>query len=142
MLAQGYARTYRSNAVLTASPGQLVLMLYDGALKALAIARDAMSRTEVDFRRMEVINHQLLKAQAIVSELQSGLNFESGGEVATTLNRLYDYYNRRLFEANLRKNIAPVIEVEKLLGELREGWSEMLIKQGGGRVAEPVRGVA
>jgi len=142
MLAQGYARTYRSNAVLTASPGQLVLMLFDGALSALAIARDALERPEGDVRRIEVINHQLLKAQAIVSELQGGLNFQAGGEVAKTLNQLYDYYNRRLFEANLRKQVAPVIEVERMLGELRAGWAEMLTKQGVPAVTEPVRGVA
>lgn len=142
MLAQGYARTYRSNAVLTASPGQLVLMLFDGALNALAIARDAMSQSEADFRRVEVVNRQLLKAQAIVSELQSGLNFESGGEVAATLDRLYDYYNRRLFEANMRKEIGPVIEVEKLMSELRAGWAEMLMKQGAVPPGEFARGVA
>lgn len=142
MLAQGYARTYRSNAVLTASPGQLVLMLFDGALSALAIARDALGRPETDMRRLEVVNHQLLKAQAIVSELQGGLNFQVGGDVAKTLNELYDYYNRRLFEANLRKQVGPVIEVEKMLGELRTGWAEMLTKQGASATAEPLRGVA
>jgi len=142
MLAQGYARTYRSNAVLTASPGQLVLMLYDGALRALAQARDAFSWPESERRRIEVINQQLLKAQAIIAELQGGLNFEAGGEVAVTLNRVYDYYNRRLFEANLRKQVQPVVEVERLLGEIRDGWAEMLMKQGGSQPAEPVRGVA
>jgi flagellar protein FliS len=142
MLTQGYARTYRSNAVLTASPGQLVLMLYDGCLRNLAQAREALGRPEDDVARIQVINTQLLKAQAIISELQSGLNFEAGGEIATTLNRVYDYYNRRLFEANLRKQVAPVIEVERLIGELRDGWAEMLAKQGSGRPAEAVRGVA
>ncbi|MEO6994236.1 MAG: flagellar export chaperone FliS [Lacunisphaera sp.] len=142
MLSQGYARTYRSNAVLTASPGQLVLMLYDGALKALAIARDALSRPETDRKRFEVVNQQLLKAQAIISELQGGLNFEAGGEVAKSLNSLYDYYNRRLFEANLLKQVGPVIEVEKMVGDLRSGWAEMLCKQGAVQTAEPVQGVA
>jgi flagellar protein FliS len=143
MLAHGYARTYKTNAVLTASPGQLVLMLYDGALKALALARAALARPESDFRRLEVVNQQLLKAQLIVAELQSGLNFEAGGEVATRLNGLYEYYNRRLFEANMRKQVEPVIEVEKMIGELRDGWAEMLTKQGGEtRIAESIRGVA
>ena len=142
MLAQGYARTYRTTAVLTASPGQLVLMLYDGALRSLAIAREAFGRPEDDARRLEIINNQLLKAQAIVAELQGGLNFEKGGEVATTLNRLYEYYNRRLFEANLRKKAEPVEEVERLIGELRAGWAEMLAKQGSGQPSEPVRSVA
>jgi flagellar protein FliS len=142
MLSQGYARTYRSNAVLTASPGQLVLMLYDGALKALALARDALGRPESDRKRLEVVNQQLLKAQAIVAELQGGLNFEAGGEVAKSLNSLYDYYNRRLFEANLRKQVGPVIEVEKMIGDLRSGWAEMLSKQGALQAAEAVQGAA
>lgn len=142
MLAQGYARIYRSNAVLTASPGQLVLMLYDGALRALTLARIALERPEDDIARIQIINQQLLKAQAIISELQGGLNFQVGGEVATTLDRVYAYYNRRLFEANLRKEVAPVIEVEHLLGELRAGWAEMLSKQNDPLPTELLHGVA
>ncbi len=142
MLTKGYARVYRANAVLTASPGQLVLMLYDGALQALAMAREAFRRPEKDIGRIQVINQQLLKAQAILSELQGGLNFEAGGEVAQNLNRVYDYYKRRLFEANLRKEAAPVAEVEQFLGDLRGAWAEMLAKQGAAVIAEPVEGVA
>ncbi len=52
MLANAYARTYRTNAVLTASPGQLVLMLYDGVLKSLALAREAFAQPGDDPRRM------------------------------------------------------------------------------------------
>src|SRR5678815_171263 len=103
MVATGYARTYRANAVLTASPGQLVLMLYDGALKALSLAREAFAQPIDEPKRIECINSQLLKAQAILGELQSGLNMEAGGEFARTMHRLYDYHNRRLLEANLRK---------------------------------------
>lgn len=129
MVATSYARTYRANAVLTASPGQLVLMLYDGALKALALAREGFTLSPDDPNRIAVINQQLLKAQNILAELQSGLNFEVGGEFARTMHRLYDYHNRRLFEANLRKTEEPVIEVERLVRELRDAWAEMLTKQ-------------
>ncbi len=141
MLAQGYARTYRANAVLTASPGQLVLMLYDGALRSLGIAREAFSRPEEDRQRLAIINQQLQKAQLILAELQSGLNLEAGGEVAATLNRLYDYHARRLYEANIRKSEEPVKEVERLLLELREAWAQML-SQGGGASLDQVRTVA
>lgn len=141
MVAQGYARTYRVNAVLTASPGQLVLMLYDGALKALAIAQNAFERPEDDPRRIEIINEQLIKAQSIIHELQDGLDMKSGGEFAATMHRLYDYHARRLFEANLRKQVEPVIEVERLVRELREAWVQML-NQEGGATLERVRGVA
>jgi flagellar protein FliS len=143
MVANGYVKTYRSNAVLTASPGQLVLMLFDGALKAMALAREAFNQPEGDARRIEIINHQLQKAQNILNELQAGLNMEAGGDCAKTLYRLYDYHTRRLFEANLRKEVAPVIEVEGLVGSLRDAWSEMLMKQEvETQPAESLRGVA
>jgi flagellar protein FliS len=141
MPATAYAQTYRANAVLTASPGQLVLMLYDGVLKALAITRDAFARPMDDPRRIETINHQLLKAQTIIAELQGGLNLEAGGEFALTLQRLYDYHNRRLLEANLRKQVEPVVEVERLVRELRNAWAEMLCTQDTS-VTEKVRVVA
>lgn len=129
MVATGYARTYRANAILTASPGQLVLMLYDGALKAIALAREGFNIPPDEPRRIEVINQQLLKAQAILAELQNGLNLEHGGEFARTMHRLYDYHNRRLMEANLRKQVEPVVEVERLVRELRDAWAQMLSKE-------------
>lgn len=141
MLAQGYARTYRANSVLTASPGQLVLMLYDGTLKALALAREGFARPPDDLSRIEIINSQLLKAQAIISELQSGLNLELGGEFAHEMNRLYEYHNRRLLEANLRKRVEPVIEIERLIRELRDAWAQMLAQREDGTM-ERVRTVA
>ena len=141
MVASGYARTYRANSVLTASPGQLVLMLYDGALKAIALAREGFEKVPDDPRRIEVINQQLLKAQAILAELQNGLNLEAGGEFAQTMHRLYDYHNRRLLEANMRKQVEPVIEVERLVRELRDAWAQMLT-QHDVSPAEQIRGVA
>ncbi len=141
MGAQGYARTYRANAILTASPGQLVLLLYDGALKALALARQAFAQPPDDMHRIGLINEQLLKAQAIIRELQGGLNLEAGGEFARTMHRLYDYHHRRLLEANIRKREEPVVEVERLVRELREAWAQMLA-QGGDASVERVRTVA
>jgi flagellar protein FliS len=111
-------------------------------LKATAIAEAAFERPEGDFRRLEIINEQISKAQAIVRELQSGLDFEVGGEFAQTMSRLYDYHYRRLFEANLRKQVAPLIEVERLIRELRNAWAEMLSKQEGPAAPDRVRGVA
>lgn len=142
MVAQDYARTYRANAVLTASPGQLVLMLYDGALRALHLAAEAFARPTEDTRRLEEINKQLLKAQAIISELQATLNFNAGdGKLAEEMGRLYEYYNHRLLQANLRKDPAPVAEVERLLREIRDSWAEMLTKHTG-EPATSLRGVA
>jgi flagellar protein FliS len=126
MVANGYARTYQTQAVLTASPGLLVLMLYDGALRFLAKAHVALEADKDDWHRFEVINRNIQKAQNIIAELKGTLNHDAGGEVAANLDRLYEYYIRRLHEANFKKDVNPVIEVEGLLGELRDGWSEML----------------
>ncbi|HUG11251.1 MAG TPA: flagellar export chaperone FliS [Opitutaceae bacterium] len=131
MVTQDFGRAYRANSVLTASPGQLVLMLFDGALRSLCLAREACARREQEPRSIEAINKQLLKAQNIIAELQDTLNPEAGdGQFALEMGRLYDYFNRRLMEANLRKEAAPIVEVERLLGEVRAAWAEMLRTQG------------
>jgi flagellar protein FliS len=127
--------------VLTASPGQLVLMLFDGALRFLALAKQGFDQPEENVRRFESINANLQKAQNILAELQGTLNHEAGGEVALTLDRLYDYYSRRLFEANIKKRVEPVIEVERFLQELRDAWAEMIRKEESTRFQD-ARGVA
>lgn len=140
LAARGYARTYQNQSVLTASPGQLILMLYDGALRFMAHARDALEMPATTPRRIEIINTNLLKAQNILAELQASLNHEAG-DYARDLDRLYDYYMRRLFQANMKKEIEPVIEVERLVRTLRDGWAEMLCKQEAPR-PQNARGVA
>ena len=126
MVASAYARVYRANSILTASPGQLVLLLFDGVLNSLAAARAGFDRPATDLRRYEVINRNLLKARRIIGELRGALNFEVGGDFAPLMHRLYDYYNRRLLEANLQKQVEPVVEVERLVVQLRDAWAEML----------------
>ena len=142
MVASDCARAYRTNSVVTASPGQLVLMLFDGVLRSLNIAKDAFAMPPDDMRRIAVINTQLIKAQTIIAELQGTLNMEAGdGKFANEMYRLYDYYTRRLVEANLRKQVEPVIEVERLLGEVRKAWAEMLTQQDG-KASPSIRNVA
>jgi flagellar protein FliS len=99
-----------------------------------------MEADQNDWRRIEVINRNLQKAQNIIAELQGTLNHKAGGEVAANLDQLYDYYNRRLFEANFKKDVTPVIEVEGLLRELRDGWAEMLDRKRNADDAPP-RGI-
>jgi flagellar protein FliS len=127
-LAHGGARTYYAQSILTASPGQLVLMLYDGALRFLGQAQAAFAADPATPKRIETINGAILRAQNILIELQSNLDHQAGGQYANDLARLYDYYLRRLLEANLQKRREPVDEVERLLRQLRDGWSEMLRK--------------
>jgi len=127
--AHPYARAYQTQSILTASPGQLVLLMYDGALRFMAQARAGFATPEEDFSRIQKINTALLRAQAVIAELRANLDMKAGGDLAANLDRLYDYYLRRLQEANIRKDEAPVIEVERLVRTLREGWAEMLFNR-------------
>ena len=119
------ARNYRTAAINTATPGQLVLMLFDGALKNLATAL-AGFEIEAIGPRIEQINNHLLKAQAILRELQGSLDLRAGGKFARTMWALYDYMLERLRAANFAKDPEPIRVVEKLLDEVRGAWATML----------------
>lgn len=117
--------SYRKVATQTATPGQLVLMLYDGAIKFL---ENALGGFEFKDPRMfnQTVNNNILKAQAIIHEMNGNLNMREGGDVAENFRRLYSYLYRRLREANLHKRREPIDEVLATLRELRQTWSEML----------------
>ncbi|WP_324670195.1 flagellar export chaperone FliS [Geochorda subterranea] len=111
---------YRRQQVETASPAQLVVMLYDGCIRHCRAAQEAIAREGRD-----AAARHLLKAQDIVSELMACLNLDAGGEIATRLLRLYEYMYRRLVLANVRKDASAVREVEGLLVGLRDAWAQV-----------------
>jgi flagellar protein FliS len=113
------AETYRQQQVQTSSPVELVVTLYDGALRSLEAARDAIQRRDIRSRQ-DATN----KALAIIAELQCTLDMTRGGEIAASLDRLYSYANLRLLEATMNDDAAPVEEVQKLFGILRDGWNQ------------------
>lgn len=133
-----FARLYQTQSVLTTNPGNLVLMLYDGIIRFLNQALDDDTRTN-ETERIQKMHTSISKAQNILVELRANLNFNAGGDYARDLDRLYDYYFRRLLQANLAKSIEPIHEVIRLVGELRSGWAEMLLKQS---ASEPISSVA
>src|SRR5437867_13254576 len=91
-------QSYRQVATQTASPGQLVLMLYDGAIRFLEQARAGFSNDDpLEFNQS--IHNNILKAQAIINELNASLDTEKGGELAAKLRVLYNYMDRRLHES-------------------------------------------
>jgi flagellar secretion chaperone FliS len=120
-------KSYRQISTLTAPPGQIVLMLYDGALRALERALPGFSHPDPAEANM-IIHNNLLRAQEIIRELNYSLNMEQGGECATTLRRLYDYFDRRIWDSNMRKRRDGVDEVIRLVTELRDAWAAMLNK--------------
>lgn len=124
---------YQTTAVTTASPGQLVVMMYDGVLKFVSIARAGCALSEDDPQRLTMVQEGVTRSLAIIDELRSTLNIEQGGEYALNLQNLYDYYARRLLKAQISMDDAPLAEVEKLVGDLRDGWTQMLLAQSQGR---------
>jgi flagellar secretion chaperone FliS len=118
-------KSYRQVSTLTAPPGQLVLMLFDGALCALERALPGFSHEDPAQANM-VVHNNLQRATEIIRELNSALNMDQGGECALTLRRLYDYFDRRLWESNVQKRREGVDEVIRHLTVLREAWAAML----------------
>jgi flagellar protein FliS len=119
------ARSYKAQSVQTASPGKLVLMLFDGYLRFTTAARRSFEETDFT-KRNEGVNNNLIRAQNIVTELQSSLDMSVPGELPGTLYRLYDYVLHQLQQSNLQKKEEPIDEADKVITELREAWSEML----------------
>lgn len=111
---------YKQNQVMTASPKKLIVLLYDGCIKNMKQAELAISEQQI-----EQANHALKKAQDIILELQSTLNFETGGDIAQNLNDIYIYLMDKLIESNIKKDAELVLQSRKLLEDLREAWTEI-----------------
>jgi flagellar protein FliS len=128
-------QSYRQVATQTASPGQLVLMLFDGAIRFLEKARLGFSADDpLEFN--QTINNNVIRAQDIIHELNWSLDVEKGGEVAGTLRRLYDYMDHRLHQSNQHKQQDGILDVIHRLTVLRDAWAEMLRKGGANEPAE------
>ncbi|PKM10169.1 MAG: flagellar export chaperone FliS [Gammaproteobacteria bacterium HGW-Gammaproteobacteria-3] len=101
----------------SADPHQLIVMLYDGALERIAVAKGAMERNEI-----EIKGQKIGRAIAIIDGLKASLDNEKGGDIAANLNDLYSYMQRRLFEANSENSQSILDEVADLLKEVRQAW--------------------
>lgn len=117
---------YKNTQIQTATPGQLIMMLYQGAIKFCKI-----SKISIEEKDLIKANKYLIKTQDIVTELMLSLDMKSGGDIAKNLSSLYEYMNRKLLEANMKKEIEPINEVQHLLEELENAWREAVKKTGG-----------
>ena len=106
--------------VAEADPHQLVMMLLDGALGKIAVAKGLMDRNETA-KKGEVIG----QAISIVGGLRSSLDMSAGGEIAANLNGLYTYIERRLLESNLANDTTILDEVALLLREVKTAWESI-----------------
>jgi len=111
---------YRKTEVQSRTPLELVVMLYDGALRFIGVAKDAIGRGDIR-GRSEAISRTL----AIISELQSTLDLERGGEMAASLDDMYRYLTQRMVQATVKNDAAPLDEAKRLLETLRDGWQQI-----------------
>lgn len=112
---------YRQTAIQTAPPEQLIVMLYDGAVRFLEQSKQALQEGKD-------ATEPLSRAQDIIVELASSLN-RSAGEVAENLARLYDFWINWLLQAQIRRDQAKVEEVLGMVRELREAWATIALQQ-------------
>ena len=113
---------YRETQIKTASKGKLVVMLYDGIIRNLDIAIEAIPEKHFD-----VANSSILKAQDIISELIMALNMKAG-DFSNKLLNIYTFLNTKLIDANMRKDVKPLKFVRKMVSELWDAWKQVTKK--------------
>lgn len=110
-------QNYLENEILTADPLQLVVLLYRGTLDSIGSARRHLASGDIAAR-----SRSISRSVDIVGELRRSLDPQRGREISEQLDRLYEYVQHRLLEANIGQVDAPLAECERLLGTLLEGW--------------------
>lgn len=118
------ASQYKEMQIKTASPGKLLLMLYQGALKFMKLAKKNINEGKI-----EESHKNIIKAQNIILELQGTLNKDQGGEIAVQLESFYDFIYRELIRANLNKNNEHLDSVIPLVEELFDTYKEIVINK-------------
>lgn len=113
------ANAYQRNAIMTATPAELTLMLYEGAIKFCNIAIVAIKKKD-----FEKANANIKKAQAIINELRVTLDHKYS--VWEDFERVYDYIARRLLDANLQKDIEIIEDALKYIRGMRDAWKEVM----------------
>jgi len=111
--------TYKENSVKTASPEELTLMLYNGALKFIN-----KGKMGIEAKNIQEANEGINRAQDIIHELNNSLNMEY--EMSDNMRSLYTYILEKLVEGNIQKNIEPLDEAKGMVAELRDTWKEAM----------------
>ena len=119
--AQTYAKVGVETAVAAADSHQLIVMLFDGALLAIAKAEGFMGQGMIA-EKGEAVSRAI---DIIANGLRASLDFSAGDELAGRLAGLYDYMGLRLVHANLKNDLGALQEVSRLLGEIKSAWGEI-----------------
>ena len=120
-MTNAYSENYLRNQIESASREQLLIMFYDGAIRFVTRAENAIRDNNIEQR-----NYCINKASAIVAELSATLDHEIGGQIASDLEALYDFMHRELIKANIENSLAPLETVKTLLTDLNETWKRAI----------------
>ena len=120
--ANAYAQ-YTNQKVMAASPAELTLMLYDGAIKFCNIAEAAIEKSDTDKAHTNIV-----KIEKIIEYLRSTLDMSY--PVAQDFENMYSYINRRLIEANIAKDLEILQEINMHMHSIRDNWIEVMKKNG------------
>ncbi|TXC90984.1 flagellar export chaperone FliS [Metabacillus litoralis] len=112
-------QSYQSNAVTTASPGELTLMLYNGCIKFIKLAKKAIEEKNISEK-----NTNLIKAQNIIHELMVTINMDY--EISKNMLAMYDYMKNRLVEVNISNDLEILEEVQGYVEEFRDTWKQVV----------------
>lgn len=118
-MAVNAASVYKDNRILTASPAELTLMLYEGAIKFCNIAIMALEKNDI-----EKANVNIIKAEKIITELRSTLDFKYPS--AEQFEVVYEYIYRRLVESNIKKDKEIIEEALGYIREMRDTWKDLM----------------
>jgi len=114
------AQTYQTNQVTTATPSELTLMLYNGAIKFIKQAKLAVNE-----KNYAKAHESCIRVQQILYELMGSLNKQY--PISKDFERMYDYMLRRTVEANMRKDVSILEEVEDFFVQFRDTWKEAMV---------------
>ncbi len=126
---------YKATQVQTATTGDLILLLYDGAIRFLSRARLA-----IEEGRLDAASDDLVRGQNIVLELHTGLDYEQGGKLAQNLSALYVFMYQALLRANLKKDVQEIQTVIRMLDQVRGAWRAVV--RGDGATGDRQGGMA
>ncbi len=113
---------YRKVDVETASQGKLVLLLFNGAIQ-----RAEEAKRQLEQGKTEAVHNNLIRAQEIVAELRGALNMKTG-DIAANLDRIYEYFQHLLIQANIKKESPPIDECIEMMTSMRATWEEVFDK--------------
>ena len=123
MYQQNGIQSYRRANVVTADPGKLVIMCYEGAIDNLIIAKQKYAEKQYEGK-----SRHINKAKDIIDELMYSLDFEKGGLIARNLESLYNYMIRRILLGEANRSMDAIDEVVGMLRELLSAWEEVFAK--------------